>query len=148
MRKLTIQHASSLPRPFFALVVTTILLVFSSLAAGSESRVIEAADSSEWGWNMIIAVIVIAISSASAALPIAASKQWTGSWRVSAIMPLAVLLLWIAIIVFGRLQSSDSHQLWPFEIFAWAMLNMIYMVAVMTVKRVLDKADQEKSLTD
>ncbi|MDC0221490.1 hypothetical protein OAL54_07090 [Gammaproteobacteria bacterium] len=148
MLKLAIQQASSLPRPFFALVVTTILLVFPSLAAGSESRVIEAADSSEWGWNMIIAVIVIAISSASAALPIAASKQWTGSWRVSAIMPLAVLLLWIAIIVFGRLQSSDSHQLWPFEIFAWAMLNMIYMVAVMTVKRVLDKADQEKSLTD
>ena len=148
MLKLAIQQASSLPRPFFALVVTTILLVFSSLAAGSESRVIEAADSSEWGWNMIIAVIVIAISSASAALPIAASKQWTGNWRVSAIMPLAVLLLWIAIIVFGRLQSSDSHQLWPFEIFAWAMLNMIYMVAVMTVKRVLDKADQEKSLTD
>ena len=148
MLKLVIRQASSLPRPFFALVVTTILLVFSSLAAGSESRVIEAADSSEWGWNMIIAVIVIAISSASAALPIAASKQWTGNWRVSAIMPLAVLLLWIAIIVFGRLQSSDSHQLWPFEIFTWAMLNMIYMVAVMTVKRVLDKADQEKSLTD
>jgi hypothetical protein len=148
MLKLVIQQASSLPRPFVALVVTTILLVFSSLAAGSESRVIEAADSSEWGWNMIIAVIVITISSASAALPIAASKQWTGNWRVSAIMPLAVLLLWIAIIVFGRLQSSDSHQLWPFEIFTWAMLNMIYMVAVMTVKRVLDKADQEKSLTD
>lgn len=148
MLKLVIQQASSLPRPFVALVVTTILLVFSSLAAGSESRVIEATDSSEWGWNLIIAVIVIAISSASAALPIAASKQWTGNWRVSAIMPLAVLLLWIAIIVFGRLQSSDSHQLWPFEIFTWAMLNMIYMVAVMTVKRVLDKADQEKSLTD
>lgn len=148
MLKLVIQQASSLPRPFVALVVTTILLVFSSLAAGSESRVIEATDSSEWGWNLIIAVIVIAISFASAALPIAASKQWTGNWRVSAIMPLAVLLLWIAIIVFGRLQSSDSHQLWPFEIFTWAMLNMIYMVAVMTVKRVLDKADQEKSLTD
>ena len=148
MLKLVIQQASSLPRPFVALVVTTILLVFSSLAAGSESRVIEAADSSEWGWNMIIAVIVITISSASAALPIAASKQWTGNWRVSAITPLAVLLLWIAIIVFGRLQCSDSHQLWPFEIFTWAMLNMIYMVAVMTVKRVLDKADQEKSLTD
>ena len=148
MPKFAIHQAPSLPRPFVALVVTAILLVLSSLAAGSESSAIEAADSSEWGWNLIIAVIVIAISSASAALPIAASKQWTGYWRVSAITPLAVLLLWIAIIVFGRLQSSDSHQLWPFEIFTWAMLNMIYMVAVMTVKRVLDKADQEISLTD
>lgn len=145
MRKLTIQHASSLPRPFIALLVAAILLTLPPLAAGSE---LGATDSSEWGWNLIIAVIVIAISAASAALPIAASKQWTGNWRISAITPLAVLLLWVAIIVFGRMQSSGSHQLWPFEIFTWAMLNMIYMVAVMTVKRVLDKADQEKSLTD
>jgi len=148
MRKPIIQQTSSLPRPFVILLVTIILFVLSSLAAGSELRAVEAADSSEWGWNLIIAVIVIAISAASAALPIAASKQWTGNWRISAITPLALLLLWTAIIVFGRLQSSDSHQLWPFEIFTWAMLNMIYMVAVMTVKRVLDKADQEKSLTD
>ena len=148
MRKPIIQQTSSLPRPFVILLVTIILFVLSSLAAGSELRAVGAADSSEWGWNLIIAVIVIAISAASAALPIAASKQWTGNWRISAITPLALLLLWIAIIVFGRLQSSDSHQLWPFEIFTWAMLNMIYMVAVMTVKRVLDKADQEKSLTD
>ena len=66
---------------------------------------------------------------------------------MAATAPLAVLLLWVSIIVIARLASSDAHRLWPCEIFAWAMLNMIYMVAVMTVKRVLDKADEEGSLS-
>ena len=107
-----------------------------------------AAQSAEWFWNLVISLIVITISAASAALPLAAIKQWTGSWRIAATVPLVVLLLWVTIIVVARLDSSDAHRLWPFEIFAWAMLNMIYMVAVMTVKRVLDKADEEESLSN
>ena len=125
------------------------LLANSSLNFAAEAilETTDAANSSEWVWNLVIAILVIAVSAGSAALPLAASRQWTGKWRISAIAPIAVLILWVGIIVFGRLQSADSHRLWPFEIFTWAMLNMIYMVAVMTIKRVLDKADQEKTLS-
>jgi len=96
-------------------------------------------------WNFIIAIIVLAATLASAALPLAALKQWPGRWRYTAMAPLVVLGLWLAIIGVSRLADPNSHRLWPFEVFSWAMLNMIYMVAVMTYKRQMDKADEEKA---
>ena len=132
----------------FGLLLASAAFPFSAFTAEGDLDPQAAAESAEWFWNLVISIIVITISAASAALPIAAIRQWTGGWRMAAMAPLAVLLLWVSIILIARLASSDAHRLWPFEIFAWAMLNMIYMVAVMTVKRILDKADEEKSLSD
>ena len=101
-----------------------------------------------WAWNLVIALVVLAFTLASAALPIAATRQWQRYWRGAALFPMLVLLIWIALIVFSRMGGSEAHQLWPLEIFAWAMLNMIYMVALMTSKRILEKADEEKSTSD
>lgn len=131
-----------------AVLLASLIFPFITFSAEVDLDPQAAAQSAEWFWNLVISLIVITISAASAALPIAAIKQWTGSWRIAAAIPLVVLLLWVTLIVVARLDSSDAHRLWPFEIFAWAMLNMIYMVAVMTVKRVLDKADEEKSLSN
>jgi hypothetical protein len=39
-------------------------------------------------------------------------------------------------------------MLWLFEIFSWAMLNMIYMVSLMTIKRIFEKADEKNGLSD
>ncbi len=126
--------------PTVALVTSLLLLTASlSVMAANPTQ----ADSAVF-WNLVIAIIVLAATLASAALPLAALRQWPAAWRIAAIAPLAVLGLWIAVIVLSRLTDSNSHRLWPFEIFSWAMLNMIYMVAVMTYKRQLDKADQEK----
>ena len=96
-------------------------------------------------WNFVIAILVISISAGSAALPIAAIKQWHGNWRISAIIPIAVLVLLIVIIVIAQIGNPQSHRLWSLEIFAWAMLNMVYMVAVMTIKRILEKEDDKNS---
>ena len=96
-------------------------------------------------WNFVIAILVISISAGSAALPIAAIKQWHGNWRISAIIPIAVLVLLIVIIVTAQIGNPQSHRLWSLEIFAWAMLNMVYMVAVMTIKRILEKEDDKNS---
>ena len=99
-------------------------------------------------WNFVIAILVISISAGSAALPIAAIKQWHGNWRISAIIPIAVLVLLIVIIVTAQIGNPQSHRLWSLEIFAWAMLNMVYMVAVMTIKRILEKEDDKNSSYD
>ena len=98
------------------------------------------ADENAVWWNLIIAIIVLAATLASAALPLAALRQWPKSWRLAAVFPLAILALWVLAIVLGRAADANSHRLWPFEVFSWAMLNMIYMVAVMTYKRQIDKA--------
>jgi len=97
-----------------------------------------------WVWDLVIASTVLIFTVASAALPLAAWRQWPpGAWRNAAAAPLLLLLLWVALIVVGRLADPEAHGLWPLEIFAWSMLNMIYMVVVMTAKRILDKADAE-----
>ena len=83
--------------------------------------------------------IFIDYSMASAALPIAAARQWKNAWSTAAKVPLFVLVIWILVIIVGKLQSADSHNLWSFELFAWAMMNMVYMVTVMTIKRIIEK---------
>jgi hypothetical protein len=67
---------------------------------------------------------------------------------VAAAAPLVVLLLWLAVIIVSRVLTTDSHALWPLEIFTWAMLNMIYMVSIMTIKRMFAKADEDNSSPD
>ena len=64
-----------------------------------------------------------------------------------AMFPLATLMLLLVVIVTARLDDPGSHRLWPFELFAWAMANMIYMVIVMTAKRKLDKHALENLLS-
>ncbi len=132
-------HRLSSYRPGVS-VLGLCLLAFTSKLIAAET---DSGQSAVW-WNFVIAVIVLAVSLASAALPAAALRQWSGGWRLAAVFPLLVLAMWIGIIVLSRLADSNSHRLWPFEIFSWAMLNMIYMVAVMTYKRQIDKAEQQR----
>ena len=100
-------------------------------------------NTSFWLWNLLIATIVLAATAGSAVLPIAALRYWQGRWRYFAWFPLLALLLWVSVIVAGKLLDPNSHQLWAFEIFSWAMINTIYMVAVMTAKRTLEKYDDK-----
>ncbi len=88
-----------------------------------------------WVWNLLVVVIILAVSAASAALTIAALKLWYGHWRWAAVFPFFILAFWILIIIGSRLFNEDAHLLWPLEIFAWAMLNLIYMQTLMIAKK-------------
>ncbi|MFT4887481.1 MAG: cytochrome c biogenesis factor [Pseudohongiellaceae bacterium] len=119
------------------------LLSPSSFAAVNN---LDSSQGSPWFWNLVIALIVICATLASAALCIAAYRNWPQkSWRLGALAPAGVLALMLVIIAFARLGDNISHELWPLEIFAWAMLNMIYMVGLMTTKRIFEKADAQAS---
>ena len=113
------------------MLVCTVLSAQTELSQPSSSQTI--------AWNLVIALIVITFTMASAALPIAAARQWKNAWSTAAKVPLFVLVIWILVIIVGKLQSADSHNLWSFELFAWAMMNMVYMVTVMTIKRIIEK---------
>ena len=129
---------------YASLATLLLLLMYSSFSVAVEDSAVALEHSQAVFWNFVIAVIVLVTLIASAALPLAALRQWPGRWRYLAIFPLAALLLWLVVIATGRIYDSGSHRLWPFELFAWAMANMIYMVIIMTAKRKLDKHDAEE----
>lgn len=110
--------------------------------AASEQLTAEQTDPA-WVWNLLIAAMVLAVAAGSAVLPISALKHWTGQWRLVAALPLFILIIWLGVIAISKLVSVDSHRLWPFEIFTWAMVTMIYMVTMMTAKRAFEKKDLE-----
>ena len=112
-----------------------------TLAAEAES------EQSVWFWNLVISLIVMLVTLSSAALPLAALRQWRGGWFMASAAPLAILAFWCAAIFLSRMENPNSHRLWPFEVFTWAMLNMIYMVALMTYKRKVDKG-REMAMED
>jgi hypothetical protein len=119
-----------------------------ALISLSGSSVVAAA-ASEAGisntWNVLIALLVLAATAGSAALNIAAIRQWNKNWGVVSAVSLVSLLLWCMLILVAKQLDPGSHELWQLEIFAWAMLNMIYMVTVMTAKRMFAKQDIEES---
>ena len=121
----------------FTLHTSIGMLVCTVLSAQTELS--QPSNSQAFAWNLVIALIVITFTMASAALPIAAMRQWKNAWSTAAKVPLFVLVIWILVIIVGKLQSVDSHNLWSFELFAWAMMNMVYMVTIMTIKRIIEK---------
>ena len=112
--------------------LSALFLLCSSLSLGAEGAAGADEDTQAVFWNFVIAVIVLATLIASAALPVAALRQWPGRWRFFAMFPLAALIFQLAVIVTGRLDDPGSHRLWPFELFAWAMANMIYICLLYT----------------
>ncbi|MCY4264721.1 MAG: hypothetical protein OXE78_07685, partial [Gammaproteobacteria bacterium] len=69
-------------------------------------------ESGIYWWEIGIAAMVVTTSLASATLTMAAVSQWTGGWRVAALLPLLLLLLWVALILLSRWLNPGSHQLW------------------------------------
>lgn len=96
-------------------------------------------------WTLLIIVIVFAATAGSAVLNVAAIRQWDRNWGLVSALPLFGLVLWIGIILTAKIIQADSHMLWTLEIFAWAMINMIYMVTAMTAKRMFARRDEEES---
>ena len=130
------------------LTASLLLFLQTPLAFAASANISAEQEAEAVFWNMVIAIIVLGTLLASAALPVAALRQWPGRWRYFAGFPLVALAVWVLLIVTARLGDSNSHRLWPFELFAWAMFNMIYMVIIMTGKRKLDKADAEAREAD
>ncbi len=93
-------------------------------------------------WHTVMLIIVFLTLTSSAALSFAAWRQWRNGWRLVAAFPIALLVLWIGWIVGARTIDPESHTLWSFELFAWSLLNLLYMVTVLTAKRAFEKADQ------
>ncbi|MDA0281416.1 MAG: hypothetical protein O3C29_13440 [Proteobacteria bacterium] len=138
---ITEQDRKSNTRHILAAVILSLLAM-----AGSSAIAASASSASPTNtWNLIIAFLVFAATAGSAVLNIAAIRNWDRNWGLVSGFPLLCLLLWAALIVVAKQVDADAHALWALEIFAWAMINLIYMVTVMTAKRMFAKLDGEGS---
>ena len=131
-RKSTIPH-------ILTVVIPSLLAVVSSSAIAASANIADPATT----WNLTIAFLVFAATAGSAVLNIAAIRNWDKNWGLVSGLPLLGLLLWGALIVVAKQLDANAHALWALEIFAWAMINLIYMVTAMTAKRMFVKRDGE-----
>ena len=122
-----------------ALVFAT-LSISSACAQGLDSIAIS---SDEPIWVYVIIGFVLATLACSAALPLAAIRQWSGAWKVCAVSPLIVLAVWAGFIITAKQLDQNAHPLWMLELFSWSMLNLIFMVTAMTAKRTFEKSRAE-----
>jgi len=122
-------------------------LILCLLALGHSSIIAASTNSAgpDNTWELIIVLVVLIASAGSAVLNIAAIRHWNRNWGLVSGLPLLGLLLWGAFIVVAKLLDSSAHELWTLEIFAWAMINLIYMVTAMTAKRMFAKSDGEEA---
>ncbi|MFT4748995.1 MAG: peptidoglycan/LPS O-acetylase OafA/YrhL [Pseudohongiellaceae bacterium] len=139
----SIRHKITAQPSILSLLAYGLLALLSPNSFAAVSN-LTSSQADPWFWNLVIALIVICATLASAVLCIAAYRNWPQKgWRLGALAPVGVLALMLVIIAFARLGDNISHELWPLEIFAWAMFNMIYMVGLMTTKRIFEKADAQ-----
>jgi hypothetical protein len=94
-------------------------------------------------WVYVIIGFVLATLACSAALPLAAIRQWSGAWKACAISPLIALAVWVGFILTAKQLDQSAHPLWMLELFSWSMLNLIFMVTAMTAKRTFEKSRAE-----
>lgn len=87
-----------------------------------------------------LTVLILLVTAASVYLPLAAYRHWTGAWRKAALAPLLILLLWVVLVLAHRAVDASAHPRWPLELFVLAMAMMVYMVAALTIKSILDKS--------
>ena len=93
--------------------------------------------------DYVIIGFVLATLACSAALPLAAIRQWSGAWKACAISPLIALAVWVGFILTAKQLDQSAHPLWMLELFSWSMLNLIFMVTAMTAKRTFEKSRAE-----
>lgn len=122
------------------------VLVFANLnisVACAQTLDSIAISSDEPIWVYVIIGFVLATLACSAALPLAAIRQWSGAWKACAISPLIALAVWVGFIITAKQLDQSAHPLWMLELFSWSMLNLIFMVTAMTAKRTFEKSRAE-----
>jgi len=86
-----------------------------------------------------LAFLVLLVTAASAWLPLVATRHWRGAWRAAALAPLFIGLLLLVAMLAERAAAPSGLMRWQLAAFAWSMGTMVYMVAALTIKSILNK---------
>lgn len=75
----------------------------------------------------VLVIVVMAIPLAAVVLAVMGVRSWRGAWRVAAVLPLALVALWILSLVTSW---PNEHTLWPLELLVYGVLCLAYMLVV------------------
>jgi hypothetical protein len=64
-----------------------------------------------------------------------AGFKWRGAWRIAALVPLGVLLVFFAPMVFDWMGDPTSHNLWGLVFIPISMLLCVYSVVLFLLHR-------------
>lgn len=90
--------------------------------------------------GLIVSLLALAVATAGVWLPWAAYRAWRGAWRKAALAPLLFGLLWLVWTIARAAANPGGGASWQLQIFAWAMMAMVYMTCAFTIKSILGKA--------
>jgi hypothetical protein len=71
----------------------------------------------------------------AAALPIAGIRSWTGHWRWGAWLALAIFAVPSMNVVIGVMIDPTSHNLWPLELFGYAVASVSLCSALFVLRK-------------
>ena len=87
---------------------------------------------------------IFSVPAALAALGAAAlAKSSREEWQLLAWIPVVPLALWAPFIAWGITRDPTSHNLWPFELVAWAALSLALFVAFRVLRRLADRPRED-----
>jgi len=72
-------------------------------------------------------------------LEVVAIRRMKGVWRWLACVPIAALVVIIAIIVISVIYDPTSHNLWPLEILIWSAGGCIFLGALFGLKALVER---------
>lgn len=81
---------------------------------------------------LVVFSVPAALAALGAARLAASSRE---EWRLLAWVPVIPLALWAPFIAWSVTRDPTSHNLWPFELVAWAGLSGVLFLAVLLGRR-------------
>jgi hypothetical protein len=88
----------------------------------------------DFGWALIVPLVILGPLVLYGALQFVLVHRWRGGWRLAALLPVGVFLLWLVWFGFDVARDPTARNLWPLELVIGAVGAAIFLVAL-TVAR-------------
>ncbi len=89
------------------------------------------------GW-----AIVIALTALSFYLPIKFWRRWEGTWKIVALLPIAIPLSGMAAIVWGKIIDPISHRFFLFEMMIAAFCSLFAAGIIAAIQKISQNGTQ------
>lgn len=94
--------------------------------------------------NIIFFLIIASLFFSLVTLEIMIFRRWRGAFRLLGLLPAAALFIVILNIIIGVQIDPTSHNLWPFEITTWSGIGLVYVGALLIIRKIVTSKNKQK----